>query len=210
MLRVTGRRVEPLSAGDLVALAEGYDSTVVDLGTGDGRFVLAAAEERPGSLVVGIDANAAGMAEASRRAARAVQKGGLPNAVFVVAAAETVDEALPAFADELHVHFPWGSLLRGLVAPEPEAVARLARLTRPGGSVTLLLSVAAADRAMGLGPLDEATVDRLAAAYAAQGLAVDEARPVTEADLAAAHSSWAKRLGAGARRRAWLMRLTRE
>jgi 16S rRNA (adenine(1408)-N(1))-methyltransferase len=57
----------------------------LDLGTGDGRYVLAAATERPDTLVIGVDANAAGMAEASRRAAR---RAALPNALFVVAAAE--------------------------------------------------------------------------------------------------------------------------
>jgi 16S rRNA (adenine(1408)-N(1))-methyltransferase len=58
---------------------------VIDLGTGDGRRVLRAARARPEILHVGIDANAAGMAEASRRAAR---RGALPNALFAVAAAE--------------------------------------------------------------------------------------------------------------------------
>ena len=58
---------------------------VIDLGTGDGRHVLAFAAARPDTLVIGIDANAAGMAEASRRAAR---RRALPNALFAVAAAE--------------------------------------------------------------------------------------------------------------------------
>jgi len=57
----------------------------IDLGTGDGRFVLAAAAARPETLVIGLDASAAGMAESSRRAAR---RNALPNAVFAVAAAE--------------------------------------------------------------------------------------------------------------------------
>ena len=57
----------------------------LDLGTGDGRHVLATAAKRPDTLVIGVDANAAAMAEASRRAAR---RGALPNALFAVAAAE--------------------------------------------------------------------------------------------------------------------------
>lgn len=56
----------------------------LDLGTGDGRTVLAAASARPDTLVI-VDANAAAMAESSRRAAR---RGALPNALFAVAAAE--------------------------------------------------------------------------------------------------------------------------
>lgn len=56
----------------------------IDLGTGDGRYVLKAAAERPDTLVIGLDANAAAMIEASRRAAR---RDALPNALFAVAAA---------------------------------------------------------------------------------------------------------------------------
>jgi 16S rRNA (adenine(1408)-N(1))-methyltransferase len=44
--------------------------------------VLAAAAAQPDTLMVGVDANAAGMREASRRAAR------VPNALYVIAAAE--------------------------------------------------------------------------------------------------------------------------
>lgn len=47
--------------------------------------MLAAAAEQPETLIVGIDANAAAMADAARRAAR---RGALPNVLFFVAAAE--------------------------------------------------------------------------------------------------------------------------
>jgi tRNA G46 methylase TrmB len=47
--------------------------------------VLAAAAGRPDTLVIGVDANAEGMARASRRAAK---RRALPNALFAVAAAE--------------------------------------------------------------------------------------------------------------------------
>ena len=47
--------------------------------------MLRVAAARPETLIVGVDANAAGMADASRRAAR---RGALPNALFAVAAAE--------------------------------------------------------------------------------------------------------------------------
>jgi tRNA G46 methylase TrmB len=57
----------------------------VDLGTGDGRYVLRVAAERPDTLVIGLDANAAAMVKASQGALRC---GVLPNALFVVAAAE--------------------------------------------------------------------------------------------------------------------------
>jgi 16S rRNA (adenine(1408)-N(1))-methyltransferase len=168
--------------------------------------VLATAAAQPDRLVVGVDASAAAMAEASRRAAAAPRRGGLPNALFVVAAAEALPPELDGIADAVTVHFPWGSLLRGLLGADPAVMAGLTRVMRPGASLSMLLSSTDRDRGAGVAPLREPAVRALAAAYAGWGLAVTAARPATAADVAAAHSTWGKRLGAGGRRPAWLLR----
>ena len=49
---------------------------------------LTLAESEPRTLVIGIDADAASMAETSRRVAKAPGKGGRSNLLFFVAAAE--------------------------------------------------------------------------------------------------------------------------
>lgn len=41
-------------------------------------------------------------------------KGGLPNSMFVEAAIESLPDEFEGVADEIHINFPWGSLLRGL------------------------------------------------------------------------------------------------
>jgi len=79
---------------------------MIDLGTGDGRFVLAAASEHPERLVIGIDASVAAMAEASRRAAASPRRGGLANALFVAAGAEALPPELDGSADWLTAWFP--------------------------------------------------------------------------------------------------------
>jgi 16S rRNA (adenine(1408)-N(1))-methyltransferase len=168
--------------------------------------VLATAAAQPDRLVVGVDASAAAMAVASRRAAATLRRGGLPNALFVVAAAEALPPELDGLADAVTVHFPWGSLLRGLLGADPTVMAGLTRLMRPGATLSMLLSTTDRDRGAGVAPLREPAVRALAAAYADWGLAVTEARPATAADVAAAHSTWGKRLGAGGRRPAWLLR----
>jgi 16S rRNA (adenine(1408)-N(1))-methyltransferase len=168
--------------------------------------VLAAAAVQPDRLVVGVDANAAGMTAASRRAAARPSRGGLPNALFVVAAAEAMPAELDGVADLVTVHFPWGSLLRGLLGADQATMTGLTRVLRPGASLQLLVSSTDHDRGAGVAPLRAATLRALAASYGAWGLAVTELRPATVADVAAAHSSWAKRLGAGTRRPAWLLR----
>jgi 16S rRNA (adenine(1408)-N(1))-methyltransferase len=145
------------------------------------------------------------MAEASRRAGRRPERGGLANALFVVAAAEALPPELDGLADLVTVHFPWGSLLRGLLAAEPAVLGGLNRILRPGGSLRLLVSATDRDAGAGVGPLRASDLAALAGAYAGYGLAVVRARPATPADVAASHSTWGKRLGAGRHRPAWLL-----
>ena len=171
--------------------------------------MLAAARSDPESLVVGIDADAASMREASQRAARNPVRGGAPNAIFVVSAVEALPVELAALADDVRVHFPWGSLLRGLLHADPTVVEPIARLARPGGSVTVLLSVTGVERHGGLPALDARLARQVAAGLASRGLTVVETRPATDADVRAARSSWGKRLQAGSRRDAWLLRFVR-
>jgi 16S rRNA (adenine(1408)-N(1))-methyltransferase len=171
--------------------------------------VLAAAAAEPDRLVVGVDASAAAMAEASRRAGRRPERGGLPNALFVVAAAEALPPELDGLADLVTVHFPWGSLLRGLLAADPAVVGGLARVLRPGATLSMLMSSTARDRGAGVGSIDRRALAAPADAYDRHGLAVTRVRPATPADVAASRSTWGKRLGAGGRRPAWRLEATR-
>jgi 16S rRNA (adenine(1408)-N(1))-methyltransferase len=168
--------------------------------------VLAAAAARADRLIVGVDANAEAMTTASRRAAAKPSRGGLPNAVFVVAAAEALPTELDGVADLVTVHFPWGSLLRGLLGADAATMTGLTRVLRPGATLQMLLSSTDRDRSAGVAPIQAATLAALAESYASWGLAVTQLRPATAADVAAAHSSWGKRLDAGTRRPAWLLR----
>ncbi len=165
------------------------------------------ARAHPRALVVGIDADAGAMRERSAAAARPADRGGLPNALFLVADAEQLPAELAALADYLHVTLPWGSLLRGAILPEPWFVDLLARLLRPGGRVRLILSTGPREVATGLGVLDAAGARALADAYACAGLRPICARPVTAADVSELGSSWAKRLAIPDRRAAWRVAL---
>jgi 16S rRNA (adenine(1408)-N(1))-methyltransferase len=145
------------------------------------------------------------MIDASRRAARG---GALPNALFVVAAAESLPRELDGFAEEITIHFPWGSLLRGLLRADLVIVGGLTAVTKPGASVTMLLSVTDRDRLDGLETLDGPAIEELTRRLAPFGLRSTEARPASRDDIDAAHSSWSKRLAAGGSRAVWLVRMT--
>ena len=184
---------------------------IIDLGTGDGRSVLARAAEDPRALVFGIDADATAMAEASRRAARSARKGGLPNALFVAAGATGLGPVLDASADLVTVSFPWGSLLRGVLGADQEVAAALARLPRAGGSVDALVSVTERDAIDGLGRLDAEAIEALRHRHASNGLRLVDACPATSDDVRATRSTWCRRLTAGGSDRpVWRLRFERD
>lgn len=163
--------------------------------------MLAAARD-PRSLAVGVDASA----DAMRRAARRVLRSRASNVLFVVAAVEALPPELAGIADLVTVHFPWGSLLRGVLTAEELVLANLASLARPGAEVRLLVSTEPRD---GAPPSEAGTFLDLAPRYRRHGLELIEARAPTVTEIAASHSSWAKRLRAAERRRVTLARLRR-
>lgn len=176
---------------------------MVDLGTGDGRYVLHTARQEPETLVVGVDANAASMVEASRKASR----GDLPNALFVVASVEDLPRELDGRADDVRIHFPWGSLLRGIASADEAIMQPIARLCAPGGMISALVSIT--ERDAGVNACMPEDLTSLAPAYARHGLRLLEARPAERGEIAGARSTWAKRLRAGTHRPVTLLRLVR-
>lgn len=78
----------------------------------------------------------------------------------------------------------------------------VAQLLAPGAEATALVSVIPHD---GLPPIPPP--EELAAAYPRHGLELADARPAKASEVAASHSSWAKRLRAGTARPVVLLRL---
>jgi 16S rRNA (adenine(1408)-N(1))-methyltransferase len=138
------------------------------------------------------------MAEVSRRAARRPERGGAPNAVFAVAAAESPPPELIGRADLVTVTFPWGSLLRGVLGADDTVARGVASLLAPGGDLRVIFSVEPRD---GLTFGAEATTDT----WRAHGIGGMELGTATRDDLAATRSTWARRLATDPTRRTWLL-----
>lgn len=168
--------------------------------------MLARARREPEALVIGIDASAAAMAEWSRRAARRPDRGGLRNALFAVAAIERPPCELLGVADELTITFPWGSLLRGLLAVDDEAAAGIASLLRVSGRATALLSITDRD-ALDVSALNGDDAPGIARRWAPHGLTVEAFEHASAGEVAASGSSWARRLVTGPPRPVWRLAL---
>ncbi len=188
------------------SLAREYEDVVIDLGTGDGRFVLRTARERPQSLVVGIDPVQDAMAGVARRASAKPVRGGVPNALFLVASAEALPATLSSKASMVTVNFPWGSLLRTLVQPDPGGLRAVVGLLEPGGRLIALLNASVTDdrdygERLGLPPLEDAHIDqRLVPGWQESGLDGVTWQRLEPDDEPPHHTTWGRRLVRGSSR----------
>ena len=65
---IRGKTSAEIDADRLAAAVAGYDGVLIDIGTGDGRYVLHVAQTSPTWFAVGVDACRDNLREASRKA----------------------------------------------------------------------------------------------------------------------------------------------
>lgn len=173
---------------------------MIDIGTGDGHFVFQCARQNPRKFYIGIDANARPLEKISEKIHRRPAKGGLPNALFLQAAVEDLPSELDAVADEVHVHFPWGSLL-GAVATGDEAVlTNLRRICSADALLEILIGVDPVRDVSELKRLEIPSLSLdyidsvLAPRYEKSGFAIIERGVLPQSKWASVQTSWARRL----------------
>ena len=179
---------------------------VLDIGTGDGRFVSESARQNPNKFYIGIDANPRPLEKISEKIHRNPAKGGLPNVLFIQASLEDLPAELDGVADEVHIHFPWGSLLRAVATGDEDALRGLRRVCSPDAVLEILIGLdPERDRSeierLGLQPLASAYIaEELAPRYEAVGFEIVESGLVAQTEWPKLKSSWAKRLRGNAAR----------
>jgi 16S rRNA (adenine(1408)-N(1))-methyltransferase len=199
MRRVVGKSTLDVDATGFATLRAPYRGLVLDIGTGDGKHVLAEARRRPDALVVGLDAGPDAMRRTALRASAKPARGGTPNALFVWAAVEQLPSELTDVT-EVHSLMPWGSLLRALVTPDEPVLRAVADRCRPGAPFLITLNLHAwrppvAEVGSTEEPTPESAPELLAPAYARAGWTLASADYLGDAALADLGTSWTKRLG---------------
>jgi 16S rRNA (adenine(1408)-N(1))-methyltransferase len=168
---------------------------VIDIGTGDGRFVSAAAKVNPNKFFIGVDANVKPLEKPSMRATRKPAKGGPANAMFVQAAVEDLPEEFDSVADEIHIHFPWGSLLKAVATGEADVLASLKRIAAPGCLLEIIIGIDPELDRLGVPELTPIILHSfLIPKYIAAGFTFVEWRELTQAESSKLETSWARRL----------------
>lgn len=205
LIRVVGKERLVLGVEDFARVVRLYQRVVIDLGTGDGIFVLETARQSVETLVIGIDAAADNLEEVSRKAAGKVTRGGTPNCLFIVLSAECLPPFLAEIADELFINYPWGSLLKAVILPDQLILEKIAMLLKHGGTLHMLINYSVLkERGLRGGlnlPIPSTTVgndDYLVQCYARAGLRIVHRELLTGEP--SYRTRWARRLIRGSRR----------
>ena len=132
---IRGKTSAEIDADALAAGVAGYRNVLIDIGTGDGRFVLRVARTRPNWFALGVDACRENLRKASRKAP--------PNALYVIANALALPGELEGMASKVTINFPWGTLLTGLLDREPTLLEGLLVIARPGAELEIRLNAEA-------------------------------------------------------------------
>jgi hypothetical protein len=193
-----GKRSLPLTAESLRLRIAPYSQLLLDLGTGDGRFVRQVAASHPDMLAIGLDA--------CRDPLRAGGRHLSSNALFLVANVlepPTELAALHGLVTHLTIHFPWGSLLIGLLEGDDRLLSLCAGTVHPGAQVEVWLNAGALAEA---GFELEAGARRVRQMLRSAGFQVRTPDPCDARALRACPTTWAHRLAFGRDPRALVLR----
>ncbi|HEX2915955.1 MAG TPA: class I SAM-dependent methyltransferase [Chloroflexia bacterium] len=183
---IRGKSCAQIEGLSFSALASTYDDVLVDLGTGDGRYVQAVAQAYSRKLVIGLDACRENLYKLSAKS--------LPNTLYLIVNAENLPPELAGMANTVTVNFPWGSLLTGLLQRRSGVLDGLQMLLRPGGNLRIILNSSA---------LVQANISPEQAALSIQanlreyGFRVGPVQKLEAKELRVYPSTWAKRLAYG-------------
>ncbi|HEY0320127.1 MAG TPA: class I SAM-dependent methyltransferase [Pyrinomonadaceae bacterium] len=176
------------------------DGVVIDIGTGDGLFVYQCARRNPKKFYIGVDANARPLEKVSEKVHRKPAKGGLPNVLFLQSAVEDLPTELDGIANEVHIHFPWGSLLRAVMVGDKQVLQNIRRVCSNDALLEVVIGLdPARDRTeierLGLPLISIEHIDSvLTTEYKNAGFEICERGTVLPSEWPEFQTSWAKRL----------------
>lgn len=175
------------------------------MGTGDGSYVIKQARKFPNTFFIGIDTNTENLDHSSRQTAFFSEKKGLRNALFVRAGVENLPLELSGLASSLTVLLPWGSLLKTVAKPDLTLVAELRRLCAEKASLQVVFGYEAATEQkvieeLGLPETTSTHLDKLITLYSEVGFQSLSWKMLSQEELKAIPTTWAKKLAYGKKR----------
>jgi hypothetical protein len=132
METIRGKTSLDLDLNGLTARLTNYQRVILDLGTGDGRYVRFLAEKNPDWFVIGVDACRENLYEHSRAK--------LDNMLFIIACAQELPCELNGLVSHITIHFPWGSLLASLLSNDEALLCGLSSIAQKDAQIDVFLN----------------------------------------------------------------------
>ena len=186
METIRGKSSLELNFNGLTQKLAGYNHILLDLGTGDGRFVKYMAEQHPYWFVIGVDTCRENLREQSRAK--------LTNMLFIIASAQDLPDELSGLVSHVTINFPWGSLLESLLTADSGIMRGLASISQPVSTIDIRLNSGALAEA---GTTLETGVDLIYSNMIQAGWQINAPTPIHAPALKTFPSTWAKRLAFG-------------
>ena len=186
METIRGKSSHELDFNSLAERLADYNHILLDLGTGDGRFVWRLAGQQQDRFFIGIDA--------CRENLRANSRSKLANALFVIASAQALPQELNGLASHVTINFPWGSLLESLLRSEDSLILRLLSVSRPFAGLDIRLN---AEALITAGWTLESGADQIEGIVNAAGWKTKSRSWMDAHLLRSFPTTWAKRLAFG-------------
>jgi hypothetical protein len=183
---IQGKQSYTISTAILAERLAGYSDILLDIGTGDGRYVRDVARTYPTGFAIGVDACRENLRDTSRAAPR--------NALYVIAEAQALPAELHGLATRITINFPWGSLLSGLLDSAAPLLDSLVASARQGAVLEIRLNSGALAE---VGWSLEAGGEQARRVLHERGFAVGPAIVLDAPALRACPTTWAKRLAFG-------------
>jgi hypothetical protein len=186
METIRGKASLDLNFTELNERLAGYHRIILDLGTGDGRYVHCLAERNPNWFIIGVDSCRENLHEYSRAK--------LSNMLFVIASAQNLPRELNGLISHVTINFPWGSLLESLLIGDTHLMRGLKSISSSIASVDVRLNGGALAEA---GWTLEAGAEKIHNNMLHAGLQVNAPVIMNASALRNFPSTWAKRLAFG-------------
>jgi len=132
METIRGKASLDLDLNGLTDRLTNYNRIILDLGTGDGRYVHYLAERNPSHFIIGVDSCRENLREHSRIK--------LPNALFIIASAQDLPDELNGLVSHITINFPWGSLLESMLTGDSMLMHRLELISCSAASIDVRLN----------------------------------------------------------------------
>ena len=186
METIRGKKSLEVDRNKLMDQLGNYDRILLDLGTGDGRYVHTLAEEHADWFFIGVDSCRENLREHSQAKLR--------NMLFVIASAQDLPKELNGLISHITINFPWGSLLEGLLTGDSGLMRGLETISRPTTSIDVRLNSGALAEA---GTTLEAGSGKIYNNLIRSGWQIKSPAIMTSNALRSFPTTWAKRLAFG-------------